>query len=322
MRLLRAARTIRSLKSLRSIRFIESIDLEDDKKEPTRKKTNHTDMKRTLMMTMAVTLGMMLGGCGSKKEAVTLTILHTNDTHSQVEPKADNDRGGYARRMSYITAEREQDPELLLLDAGDFWQGTPYFNFLHGRVEVDALNRMGYDAATLGNHEFDNGVDTLAAVLREAKFPIVCANYRVEGTPLEGIVKPYIIVKRKGVKVGIIGLGVKPDALIAKENFAPVVWEHPYAVANRTAERLKKKEGCDVVVVLENLGTEVSHGDTEGICDRSLAEQSRNIDVIIGGHTHKVVEHLTVQNLDGEPVVLRQTGKSGVNMGKLTLTIE
>lgn len=136
--------------------------------------------RKKLLIGIAV-LG-LLTGCQQK--ATTLTILHTNDTHSQVEPKA-NGLGGYARRMGLIAEERKNDPALLLVDAGDFCQGTPYFNFFHGRVEIDALNRMGYDAATLGNHEFDNGLDTLAAVLRLAQFPIVCANYEVAGTPLE-----------------------------------------------------------------------------------------------------------------------------------------
>ena len=124
-----------------------------------------------------------------------LTILHTNDTHSQVEPKT-NDQGGYARRMGLIRQERALDRNLLLVDAGDFCQGTPYFNFYHGRVELQAMNRMGYEASTLGNHEFDNGLDTLAAVLKTAKFPIVCANYDFTGTALEDIIKPYTIVRK------------------------------------------------------------------------------------------------------------------------------
>ena len=253
---------------------------------------------------------------------VELTVLHTNDTHSQVEPLKKNDRGGYARRMGMIREERAADPDLLLLDAGDFWQGTPYFNFFNGRVELDAMNRMGYDAATLGNHEFDNGVDTLAAVLKMAKFPIVCANYGVEGTPLEGIVKNYVIIRRKGLKIGITGVGCNPEALISPTNFAPLQWENPLPVANKWADFLKNKKHCDVVILLSHLGTDIGHGDTSGICDRWLAENSRNIDLIIGGHTHMVVEDLHLKNIDGKEVVLRQTGKSGINLGKVILRVE
>ena len=159
-----------------------------------------------------------------------LTILHTNDTHSQVEPKANN-TGGYARRMGLIKQERQQDRHLLLLDAGDFSQGTPYFNFYHGRVEIQAMNRMGYDAATLGNHEFDNGLDTLAVVLREANFPIVCANYDFSGTPLADIVKPYVILHKGGLKIGVFGLGCNPKGLITPKNFEPARYFDPYPVA-------------------------------------------------------------------------------------------
>lgn len=255
---------------------------------------------------------------------VQITILHTNDTHSQVEPFESGkniDRGGYARRMGFIQHERELDPELILLDAGDFWQGTPYFNFFHGRVEVDALNRMGYDAVTFGNHEFDNGVDTLAAVLREANFQVICANYKVEGTVLEDLVKPYIIIKRKGVKVGVIGLSVSPKSLIAEKNFAPLEYEDPLPIANHWAEYLKHKQHCDVVVCLSHLGTDTIAGFDNPVCDRLLAQESKDIDVIIGGHTHKVVNEY-VDNLLGRPVLITQTGKSGVNVGKITLTVE
>lgn len=265
----------------------------------------------------------LMVACAPKaKEPVSLTILHTNDTHSQVEPLQKNNRGGYARRMGIIKQERLQDPDLLLLDAGDFWQGTPYFNFFHGRVELDAMNRMGYDAATLGNHEFDNGVDTLAQVLKNAQFPIVCANYNVEGTVLEDLVKNYIIINRKGLKIGITGVGCNPEALISPQNFAPLKWENPLPVANKWADFLKNKKKCDVVILLSHLGTDIGHGDTSGICDIWLAENSRNIDVIIGGHTHMVVEDKHVKNLDGNDVILRQTGKSGINLGKVVLTIE
>ena len=177
-----------------------------------------------------------------------LTILHTNDTHSQVEPK-DNGQGGYARRMGLIAEERKADRNLLLVDAGDFSQGTPYFNFYRGRVEIEAMNYMRYDAGTLGNHEFDNGLDTLAEVLKLAKFPIVCANYDFTGTPLEGIVKPYTIVKKGGLKIGIFGLGCQPKGVIAPKNFEPAQFLDPYPVAQAMADTLRAQQ-CDIVVCL------------------------------------------------------------------------
>lgn len=258
------------------------------------------------------------------EQPVTLTILHTNDTHSQVEPLSPGgpkgNKGGYARRMGYIEQERSNDPALLLVDAGDFSQGTPYFNFYNGRIEMEALNRMGYDAITLGNHEFDNGVDTLATILAMAEFPIVCANYQVEGTPLEGLVKPFVVLERKNVRIGLFGLGVQPVGLIAPQNFAPLVWEDPLPIANQVAAQLKQKEHCDVVICLSHLGTEAEANDT--LCDTYLAAHSHNIDLIIGGHTHKVVEQKEVTDLDGKPVLLTQAGKSGLFIGKIMLSLQ
>lgn len=247
-----------------------------------------------------------------------LTILHTNDTHSQVEPKADG-RGGYARRMGIIRQERLEDSNLLLLDAGDFCQGTPYFNFFHGRVELDAMNRMGYDAATLGNHEFDNGLDTLAAVLRTAKFPIVCANYDFTGTALEGLVKPYTIIRRGGLKIGIFGLGCDPKGLIADKNFLPAVYLHPYTIAQQMADELRKKH-CDIVICLSHMGTEAKAKDE--VCDVEMVAKTRGIDVVIGGHTHKLYDNLRVENMDGDSIPICQMAKSGVYLGKIVLDLD
>ena len=249
-----------------------------------------------------------------------ITILHTNDTHSQVEPieagKRDGNHAGYARRMGIIEQERDKTPNVLLVDAGDFSQGTPYFNLYHGRVEVDAMNRMGYDAVTLGNHEFDNGVDTLAAVLKDAKFAVVSANYDVQGTALEGIVKPYVILRRGGMKIGLFGLGVNPKGLVAEKNFAPVKYLDPIPVAQEISTLLKEQHHCDLVVCISHMGT-FAHGDKPS--DTLLAQSTRYIDVIIGGHTHKIVTNHYVENLDGDSVLLAQMGKSGARIGKITL---
>lgn len=246
-----------------------------------------------------------------------LTILHTNDTHSQVEPKA-NDQGGYARRMGMIAQERKADKNLLLVDAGDFCQGTPYFNCYHGRVELDAMNRMRYDAGTLGNHEFDNGLDTLAAVLKTAKFPIVCANYDFAGTALEGIIKPYTIVRKGALKIGIFGLGCDPKGIISDKNFLPAVYLEPYPAAQAAADTLRA-QGCDLVVCLSHMGT---FGKApEDVCDTALVSHTRGIDVVIGGHTHKLYDNLRVTNLDGESIPVCQMGKSGVYLGKIVLNL-
>ena len=261
-------------------------------------------------------LCLLFTACGEKVR--TIEILHTNDTHSQLEPlptgKRDGDCAGYARRMGYIAQERNINPDLLLLDAGDFSQGTPYFNFYHGRVEVDALNRMGYDAITLGNHEFDNGIDTLAVILQNAQFAVVSANYDVRNTPLEGIVKPYTILRRAGMKIGIFGLGVNPKGLIADKNFEPVKYLEPIPVAQEVASLLKQKHHCDLVICLSHIGT---FANDQYASDEQIEKATADIDIIIGAHTHKVVTNYKVENLQGDSVFLAQMGKSGARIGKI-----
>lgn len=249
----------------------------------------------------------------TQPESHTLTILHTNDTHSQVEPleegKRDAKFAGYARRMGLINQLRKEDPQLLLFDAGDFSQGTPYFNFYHGRIEVDAMNRMGYDAITLGNHEFDYGVDTLALVLKDAQFDVVCANYDVTNSPLENIVKQYTIIQRSKTRIGVFGIGVNPHSLIAERNFYPLKYLEPIEMAQKTADILKLQKRCDLVICLSHQGTHM--GDVE------LAKATKNIDIIIGAHTHKILTDYYVQNIEGDSVLLAQMGKSGARIGKI-----
>jgi 5'-nucleotidase len=247
-----------------------------------------------------------------------LTILHTNDTHSQAEPNADGE-GGYARRMGILRQERQKDPNLLLLDAGDFSQGTPYFNIFRGRVEIEAMNRMQYDVVTLGNHEFDNGLDTLAAVLKEAKFAVVCANYDFSGTPLADIVKPYVILKKGGIKIGVFGLGCDPKGLITEKNFAPARYFEPYPIAQVMANTLHEN-GCDVVVCLSHLGTYGWAEDDR--CDVELVKQTRGIDLVIGGHTHRQYIDFRVPNIDGDSVLVSQMGYSGTYLGKIVLSLD
>lgn len=252
----------------------------------------------------------------------SLTILHTNDTHSQVEPTSklaskNANLGGYARRMGLIKQEREADPDLILLDAGDFSQGTPYFNFYRGRIEMEAMNRMHYDAGTLGNHEFDNGLDTLAMILRMAEHPIVCANYDATGTILEGLIRPYTIIRRKGMKIGVIGLSVNPVGLIAMRNFEPLRYLEPLPELNKYAEQLKKKEKCDLIICLSHVGTDASE-----LSDIELIPQTHDVDIFIGGHTHHVYDGERVMNADGREVVVSQMGKSGLRVGKMQVILE
>ena len=262
-----------------------------------------------------VVVAVLLSACAPRDH---LTILHTNDTHSQVEPKT-NGQGGYARRMGLIREERGLDKHLLLVDAGDFCQGTPYFNFYHGRVELQAMNRMGYDAGTLGNHEFDNGLDTLAAVLKTANFPIVCANYDFTGTAMEGVVQAFAIVRKGGLKIGIFGLGCDPKGIISDKNFLPAKYLEPYPVAQTMADTLHALN-CDVVLCLSHMGTcGKAAGDA---CDTALVAHTRGIDAVIGGHTHKLYDNLRVANLDGDSIPVVQMGKSGVYLGKIVLYLD
>lgn len=270
---------------------------------------------KQLLILFLLTLSTIFIFAGDK---VKLVILHTNDTHSQVEPTEKSslqtsDMGGYARRMGVINQIRSQEKNVILVDAGDFSQGTPYFNFYNGRVEVDAMNRMKYDAITIGNHEFDNGIDTLAVVLKNAGFQIISSNYNLTNTALSSLVKPYLILERDGLKIGIMALDVNPKSLIMENNYKGLVYEDPFEKANEISNLLKKKEKCDVIVCLSHLGAET---------DFQVAHKTRYIDVIIGGHSHSMLTNTTEKNAAGKPVVIAQMGKSGLYLGKVELELK
>ena len=258
------------------------------------------------------------------QQKIKLVVLHTNDTHSQVEPTEKSslrtsDMGGYARRMGVINQIREQEKNVLLVDAGDFSQGTPYFNFFNGRVEVDAMNRMKYDAVTLGNHEFDNGIDTLATILKNAQFAIISSNYKLDKTALFSLVKPYIILVKAGLRIGIMALDVNPESLIIANNYKGLVYEDPIEIANEVSTLLKKKEKCDVIICLSHLGAESPKGVVN---DFEIAHKTRYINVIIGGHSHSMITNTTERNAAGKPIVIAQMGKSGLYLGRVELTLE
>lgn len=257
-------------------------------------------------------------------EKVKLVILHTNDTHSQVEPtetttSKNADMGGYARRMGLIKKIKFEEKNVILVDAGDFSQGTPYFNFYNGRIEVEALNRMNYNAVNLGNHEFDNGIDTLAVILKNAKFPIVCSNYNVKNTPLKGMIKPYVIEQRGNLKIGVMSLGVNPEGLIIQTNYKGLKYNDPLKVAKKMSCYLKKVKKCDVVICLSHLGSDSTSVE---INDFNIANQTKYIDVIIGGHSHTMLENTKTNNAIGKKVIVAQVGKSGLFLGRIDLELE
>lgn len=254
----------------------------------------------------------------------TVTLLHTNDMHSRIEPFPDTyadtlyaGKGGMVRRATCVRDEREKDPDLLLLDAGDFSQGTPYYNMFKGEVEISLMNHMRYDAATIGNHEFDFGLENMARLFRMAKFPIVCANYDVTGTVLEGCVKEYVVLERKGLRIGIFGLGAELDGLVLSDLYEGIRFENPIQEAQRVATLLREQEKCDVVVCLSHLGWK-----GQGWSDVELVKSTRHIDVVVGGHSHSLFERpVTYPNLDGREIPVQQMGKNGAFVGKLELHV-
>lgn len=273
-------------------------------------------MKRLFIICMAWATTVVVM---AQKEIV---ILHTNDTHSCVSPLNPNladtmlaNRGGFIRRAEMIRQQREMNPKLLLLDSGDFSQGSPYYNIYKGEVEIGLMNLMGYDAATIGNHEFDFGLENMARLYRMAKFPIVCANYDFTDTPVEGLVKPYVIIRRNGIKIGIFGLAPKMEGLVFAANCKGVKYNDPIKTGNETARILKRDKGCDVVICLSHLGW-----DIKGTDDTEMMSGTRDIDLILGGHSHTYFDTLRYKNnLDGVPVPNDQNGKHGVFVGKLKL---
>lgn len=254
-----------------------------------------------------------------------VVILHTNDTHSCVLPLSGNlsdtlvaGRGGFIRRASMIERQRESAPGLLLFDSGDFSQGSAFYTLFKGDVEVEMMNRMGYDAATIGNHEFDFGLENMARIFRMAKFPIVCCNYDFAGTPLEGIVKPYTVIRKNGLRIGVFGVGAKLEGLVDESNCEGVRYLDPVETAKATVRTLRKKEKCDVVVCLSHLGW----SDSPERDDALLISGTSGIDIVLGGHSHTYFKELRyVNNSKGNPVGDDQNGKHGVYVGRIVLTL-
>lgn len=251
-----------------------------------------------------------------------ITILHTNDVHSHIDPfPADHPRnanmGGAARRAALIENIRKEEANVLLLDAGDIFQGTPYFNYYGGELEFKLMSMMQYDLATMGNHDFDNGIEGFYAQLPHAKFDFVSANYDFKNTILHDIVKPYKIFKKGGLKIGVFGLGVELEGLVDKKMYKETVYNDPVEVAQDMARILKEEQKCDLVICLSHIGFNYKN-DPDKISDLKLAKKTKNIDLIIGGHTHTFLDKPVIEkNIDGKEVLINQVGCYGINLGRI-----
>ena len=276
-------------------------------------------MKKIFALSIFVCLFVGVGAKGPKK----ITVLHTSDTHSCILPLNKNladtvvaDRGGFLRRINMLKQERQKDPDLLLFDCGDFSQGSSYYTMFKGDVEVGLMNQMHYDAATIGNHEFDFGLDNMIRLFKMANFPIVCSNYDFGDTELKNIVKPYIVMKRKGVKIGIFALCPPLEGLVSTKNYGPLKFLDPVEVTQRMVEMLRDKKKCDVVICLSHLGwvkTEYT--------DNRLIQNTSGIDLVLGGHSHTYMDALAYESdKTGRKVPVDHEGKHGVYVGKLLLT--
>ena len=254
-----------------------------------------------------------------------ITILHTNDTHSHIDPFAPTDskypnKGGIARRATLVEQIRKENPNTLLLDAGDIFQGTPYFNYYGGELELKLMSMMNYDASTLGNHEFDNGLEGILAPLPNATFDFINSNYDFSNTILDGYIKKYKIFTVDGVKIGIFGLGVQLDGLVSKANYKETVYLDPIEIAQDMTRILKNEKKCDMIICLSHLGYQYN---TNQVSDLVLAEKTRDIDLIIGGHTHTFLSKPTVvKNLDEKDVIINQVGCFGINLGRIDFYLE
>jgi len=277
-------------------------------------------MKARYFFVLLMTL-VALGSQAQKHKQ--LVILHTNDTHSTILPVSSQlpdtmkaGRGGFLRRIAMLKEERQKHPDLLYFDSGDFFQGSAYFTMFKGDVEVGLMNQMGLDATTIGNHEFDFGLENMARVFKMANFPVVCSNYDFTGTVMEGVTRPWIVIRRAGLKIGVLAVCPKMKGLVSDKNCVGVKYLDPGRVALETATMLKEQQKCDLVVCISHLGWSSNRGED----DQYMISHSRNIDIVLGGHTHTympTLEHW--QNLDGRSIPVDQNGKHAIFVGKLVV---
>ena len=278
-------------------------------------------IEKTAASTALLSLGLSLSSF--KSNIKQITILHTNDVHSHIDPFPIDDprnpnMGGVARRASLIETIRQENPNVLLLDAGDIFQGTPYFNYYGGELEFKLMSMMKYDLSAIGNHDFDNGVDGLAAQMPHATFEFVSANYDFKNTSMDGFVKPFKIFNKNGIKIGVFGLGIELQGLVDKRMSKETVYNDPLETAQDMVRILKQENKCDLVICLSHLGYKYSKDDSNKISDLKLAAKTKDIDLIIGGHTHTFLDKPTIlKNLDGKEVLVNQVGCYGINLGRI-----
>lgn len=249
-----------------------------------------------------------------------ITILHTNDVHSHIDPfPADHSKypnlGGAARRMNYINKVKAQNPNTLIFDAGDAFQGTPYFNFYGGELEYKVMSKLGYHASTIGNHEFDNGIDNIAAQLEHADFDLINSNYDLKNTSLNGLVKKHQIYEVGQFKIGVFGLGIEMEGLVSKDLYKEAKYLDPIEIAKDEVKYLKEEQKCDLVICLSHIGYKYN---SDKVDDIKLAKATKDIDLIIGGHTHTFLDEPQVfKNSAGKDVMINQVGWAGLQLGQI-----
>ncbi|WP_234110318.1 bifunctional metallophosphatase/5'-nucleotidase [Chryseobacterium sp. R2A-55] len=257
-----------------------------------------------------------------KSAATKLTILHTNDQHSRIEPfdssySRNPNQGGFARRAALIQKIRKEENNVLLLDSGDTFQGTPYFNFFGGELEFKLMSMMGYDASTMGNHDFDNGLEGFKKVQPHAKFPFICSNYDFKNTILDGHTIPFKTFHKNGIKVGIFGVGIELAGLVGKKSYRETVYRNPIEIAQHYSDFLRKDQKCDLVICLSHIGYDYKD-DPKKISDKILAAKTDGIDLILGGHTHTFLpEPQSFLNKSGKNVLVNQVGWAGLLLGRI-----
>nr|WP_315153696.1 metallophosphatase [uncultured Flavobacterium sp.] len=278
-------------------------------------------IEKTAASTALLSLGLSLSSF--KSESVEhLTILHTNDVHSYIDPfPADHPRnpnmGGVSKRASIIEKIRLENPNVLLLDAGDIFQGTPYFNYYGGELEFKLMSMMKYDASTIGNHDFDNGLEGIVAQMPHASFEFISSNYDFKNTVMDGYVKPYKIFNKGNIKIGVFGLGIELKGLVDKKNYKETIYNNPIETAQEMVRILKQEKKCDLIICLSHLGYKYNT-EPDKICDLKLAALTKDIDLIIGGHTHTFLDKPTiVKNLEQKEVLVNQVGCYGINLGRI-----